>query len=201
MSARRSPKRKNPAQKPRPTPAKPRPPKQYLTPPDGSSVIRDRARARPNPSGGRRAAGDGEHGVRVSVARLEGFPRLAIRSGLDVQTAFRKIIPADDEREHFAAIYLDGKHVMKGWSIISIGTLSASLVHPREVFRLAILLGAAAIVVAHNHPSGDPSPSREDVEISKRLKDVGDLIGITLLDHVVLGMETRYVSLRERGLM
>ncbi|MCA9573523.1 MAG: JAB domain-containing protein, partial [Myxococcales bacterium] len=81
--------------------------------------------------------------------------------------------------------------------LVSVGTLTTSLVHPREVFGPALSDAAAALIVVHNHPSGDPSPSQEDVEITKRLIEVGRLLGVPLLDHVVVG-EGRFVSLRER---
>jgi DNA repair protein RadC len=81
---------------------------------------------------------------------------------------------------------------------VSIGTLDSSLVHPREVFKDAILASAAAIIVVHNHPSGDPSPSAEDRRITTRLQECGTLLGIELLDHIILG-DNRFVSLKERG--
>lgn len=159
------------------------------------SRLERRIRGNPTPL----APGDGWSGVRVSVKRLEGYPGRRVEQARDVVEAFRRIIPSDDEREHFAAIYLDGKHAVKGWTILTIGTLGSSMVHPRETFRPAILLGAAALVCAHNHPSGDPQPSREDLQITERLRDAGQLIGITLLDHVVLGHGDRFVSFREKG--
>jgi DNA repair protein RadC len=101
------------------------------------------------------------------------------------------------ERETFHALFLDGKHRLQSSSCISVGTLTCSLVHPREVFGPALREGAAALIVAHNHPSGDPEPSAEDVSVTRRLIEVGRLVGIPLVDHVVLG-EGRWVSLRER---
>ncbi|MNI91173.1 hypothetical protein D3C73_1487960 [compost metagenome] len=83
---------------------------------------------------------------------------------------------------------------------VSSGTLNASLVHPRETFKLAILANAASIIGCHNHPSGDPTPSPEDVEITERIRDAGSLMGIDLLDHIVLG-EGSFISMKERGLM
>jgi DNA repair protein RadC len=101
------------------------------------------------------------------------------------------------ERETFLVLLLDGKHRLRRIERVSEGTLTSSLVHPREVFRPAIAEGAAAVVVAHNHPSGDPEPSAEDLEVTRRLLEVGRLVGIPVLDHLVLG-EGRWVSLRER---
>lgn len=100
-------------------------------------------------------------------------------------------------RETFYTLLLDGKHALRRIEVVSVGTLTCSLVHPREVFRPALREAAAAIVCAHNHPSGDPEPSAEDVEVTRRLVDAGKLLGVPLLDHVVLG-EGRWVSLRER---
>jgi DNA repair protein RadC len=104
------------------------------------------------------------------------------------------------ERETFLALLLDGKHRLRRVVRISEGTLTTSLVHPREVFRAAVREAAAALVVAHNHPSGDPEPSREDVEVTHRLRDAGTLLGIPLLDHVIAGAGS-YVSLRERRIV
>lgn len=105
---------------------------------------------------------------------------------------------ADRPTEEFWALLLDGKHRVLAWHQVSVGTLNMSLVHPREVFGAAVRLGAAAIAVAHNHPSGDPTPSREDLAVTKRLRDAGELLGIPLMDHVIIG-EASNVSLREQG--
>ncbi len=101
------------------------------------------------------------------------------------------------ERETLFVITLDGRHRMTGCHRISEGTLTMSLVHPREVFGLAIRESAAAIIVAHNHPSGDSEPSPEDLRVTRRLADAGKLLGIPLLDHVVIG-HGEHVSIRER---
>jgi DNA repair protein RadC len=101
-------------------------------------------------------------------------------------------------REHFVAFYLDARHRLLVLETVAVGSLNASLVHPREVFRPAVAVGAAALVVAHNHPSGCPRPSREDLELTARLEDCGRLMGIELLDHLVVGRRD-VVSLRESG--
>ncbi len=101
------------------------------------------------------------------------------------------------ERECFLALLLDGKHKLKKRELVSTGTLTTSLVHPREVFRPAVRESAAAVIVVHNHPSGDPEPSREDLEVTRRLSDAGRLLGVPLLDHVVVG-EGSFVSIRSR---
>jgi DNA repair protein RadC len=104
----------------------------------------------------------------------------------------------DEAVEVFAALLLNGKHRVTGYVEVSRGTLTASLVHPREVFGPALRLGAAAVVVVHNHPSGDPEPSGEDLSVTRRLIGCGELLGVPLLDHVVLGDGERLVSIRNR---
>jgi len=91
------------------------------------------------------------------------------------------------DREHFIALHLNGKNNVIAKETISIGTLQQSLVHPREVFKGAILNGSASIIVAHNHPSGDPSPSNEDIGMTARLKSAGELLGVKVLDHIIVG--------------
>lgn len=102
------------------------------------------------------------------------------------------------EREEVWALLLDAKHRVKGVRIVAIGHLSGAPVHPREVFKEAIRRSSAAIVIAHNHPSGDPTPSPSDVALTKRLRDAGELLGIPVLDHVVLG-DGCHTSLKEQG--
>lgn len=96
---------------------------------------------------------------------------------------------SEHKKEHFVALYLDARNRLIHMETVSIGTLNASLVHPREVFEPAIRHCAAQVIVAHNHPSGDPEPSAEDVALTRRLADAGALLGITLLDHVVVAGE------------
>jgi len=102
------------------------------------------------------------------------------------------------DREAFFLLSLNTKNGVIAIRTISIGSLSANIVHPREVFKAAILDSASHIIVAHNHPSGDPTPSREDIELTKRLSEVSNLLSITLLDHVIIG-EGRHYSLKETG--
>ena len=106
----------------------------------------------------------------------------------------------DQEREHFLMLSLDTKNALKAVHIISIGSLNANIVHPREVFYFAIQDRAAAIIVGHNHPSGDPHPSQADIDVTKKLKAGGELLGIELYDHIVFG-DSRYVSMKEDNLM
>lgn len=103
-------------------------------------------------------------------------------------------------KEHFLVLCLNARRQMVRLETVSVGTLSASLVHPREVFTPAIAHGAAAVVVAHNHPSGDPSPSAEDREATRRLSRAGELLGIPLADHVIVA-ESSYFSFRESGIL
>ncbi|MBB3109898.1 DNA repair protein RadC [Paenibacillus phyllosphaerae] len=104
------------------------------------------------------------------------------------------------KKEHFVCLFLNTKNHVIGKETLSIGTLNASLVHPREVFRAAIKCSSASIICLHNHPSGDPSPSPEDIALTRRLQEAGELMGIDILDHVVIG-DNRFVSLKEQGLM
>lgn len=143
-------------------------------------------------------------GLRLAAAfalgrRVEGARRLPRPSMQSAEAVFRHLSPGMRglQKERFMALLLDGKHRLIGLERISEGTLTTSLVHPREVFRPAIRDSAAAIVVAHNHPSGDPEPSAEDLDVTRRLLRVSRLVGIPLVDHVVMG-ESSWVSLRER---
>ncbi len=102
----------------------------------------------------------------------------------------------DEAVEVFVALLLDVQNGVTGLVEVSRGTLTSSLVHPREVFGPALRLGAAAVIVSHNHPSGDPDPSIADKEVTRRLLEAGKLLGVPLLDHVVLGSEGRFCSLR-----
>lgn len=106
----------------------------------------------------------------------------------------------DKAKEHFKLILLNPRNRIIGISTISIGTLNASLVHPREVFKDAITHSAASVVLAHNHPSGDPDPSEDDLKITKKLVDSGKILGIEVLDHIVIG-KNNFCSFKERGLI
>ncbi|KAB8134771.1 JAB domain-containing protein [Gracilibacillus oryzae] len=102
------------------------------------------------------------------------------------------------KQEHFVVIFLNTKNQVIHRQTIFIGSLNASIVHPREVFREAVKRSAASIICAHNHPSGDPSPSQEDIHVTKRLVESGKVIGIDLLDHLIIG-DHRFISLKEKG--
>ncbi|WP_282597708.1 DNA repair protein RadC [Bacillus sp. REN3] len=101
-------------------------------------------------------------------------------------------------QEHFVCLYLNTKNQILHKQTIFIGSLNASIVHPREVYKEAVRRSAASLICVHNHPSGDPSPSREDIEVTKRLAESGKIVGIELLDHLIIG-ENKYVSLKEKG--
>lgn len=106
----------------------------------------------------------------------------------------------DVRREHFMVLLLDGKNRVIKRVQISEGSLNQSIVHPREVFNVAVRDSAAAIILLHNHPTGDPTPSQEDLEVTRRLREAGDLMGIKVLDHVIIG-EGCFYSFAERGHM
>jgi DNA repair protein RadC len=106
----------------------------------------------------------------------------------------------DKAKEHFKLILLNPRNKIIGISTISIGTLNASLVHPREVFKDAIMHSAASVVLAHNHPSGDPEPSEDDLKITKKMVESGKILGIEVLDHIVIGKDN-FCSFKERGLI
>jgi len=107
----------------------------------------------------------------------------------------------DSDREILAVLTLDTKNKITSITSASVGSLNTSIVHPREVFKTAILSNAASIIIGHNHPSGDPSPSKEDISITTRLKECGKILGIDLLDHIIVGEDNNYISLKERGLL
>ncbi|MCL6478526.1 MAG: DNA repair protein RadC [Peptococcaceae bacterium] len=104
------------------------------------------------------------------------------------------------DREHFCVLLLNTKHQVLARETISIGTLNSSLVHPRELFRAAIKRSASAVILVHNHPSGDPAPSREDREITQRLKHAGSIIGIEVLDHIIIG-DNKFISFKDKGMI
>ncbi|KAF5090570.1 hypothetical protein DSECCO2_16360 [anaerobic digester metagenome] len=107
----------------------------------------------------------------------------------------------DADREQVIVCCLDTKNQPLSISVVSMGILNSSLIHPREIFKTAILTNAASIMLFHNHPSGDPEPSNEDLSITQRIKEAGVLMGIELLDHIIIGTEGRYCSLKEKGLV
>ncbi len=121
----------------------------------------------------------------------------SIRTPADIARLFMDDMKHYD-REYFKAAFLNTKNQIIKVVTVSIGSLNASIVHPREILKPAIVASAASIVLVHNHPTGDPTPSREDVEFTRRFARCGELIGIELLDHVVIGAD-RFESLKESG--
>ncbi|HSW61985.1 MAG TPA: DNA repair protein RadC [Dissulfurispiraceae bacterium] len=104
------------------------------------------------------------------------------------------------KKELFVALFLDAKNKLIREYKVSEGTLTNSLIHPREAFKQAIKESAASVIFVHNHPSGDPTPSRDDLAVTRRLKDVGELVGIAVLDHIIIG-DGAFVSLKEKGVL
>jgi DNA repair protein RadC len=136
------------------------------------------------------------------VAEPTEFPAGSpCRASNDAERIARSIYQRlDADKRAFLVTHLDNKNRVNGFKVVSTGSLTASLVHPREVWRAALHLCAAAVIFVHNHPSGEPTPSQEDQEITRRLKETGDILGIRVLDHVVLGQE-RFFSFSDRGLL
>lgn len=130
--------------------------------------------------------------------------KIQLDSPKKVVEILQKVLKSEDlidqEKEHFWVIGLNNRNIIKYLELISLGILNANLVHPREVFRLAIMKGVASIIVSHNHPSGDPEPSEDDLEITKRLKKSGEILGIEVLDHLII-TNKRFYSFKERGLI
>ena len=128
-------------------------------------------------------------------------PVAQIRSSRDARDVLAQYLDGVD-REHFVVLLLDQKNKIIGIHTVSTGSLTASVVHPREVYKVAILSNAAAIIAGHNHPSGDPGPSAEDRALTTRLADAGKLLGIALLDHIIVGDgSTSYFSFADDGLL
>jgi DNA repair protein RadC len=136
----------------------------------------------------------------VFEGSLQGRPCLtSTEESLDFFKQYWAVHPANDQ-ERFVVACLDTKHRVQCVVVITIGTLDASLVHPREVFKPAFIEGSSAIVLSHNHPSGNPDPSREDRQVTDRLTEAGQLLGIIVLDHIIHGDGTGQVlSIRENS--
>ena len=135
--------------------------------------------------------------VRLVPGSCPASPLVLVHDSISAATALRPFFAGLD-REQFLVCCLDAKHAIIGVNVVSIGSLTLSIVHPREVFKPAILLNTSAIICAHNHPSGDPEPSSEDRALTTRLRQAGDLLGITVLDHIILGDDRTY-SFADRG--
>ena len=132
---------------------------------------------------------------RMASERVEA--RLKISEPSTLAAYFMEIL-RHEKSERFLVVLIDAKCKMIDYEVVSTGSLTASIVHPREVYKVAIKKSAHSIIVLHNHPSGDPTPSQEDLHITKRLKSVGEVMGIPLLDHIIIG-DNSYKSLREES--
>jgi DNA repair protein RadC len=138
-----------------------------------------------------------ELGKRLYQKHSEG--RYTIRSPEDAATYLMTDMSSLTQ-EHFVVLFLNVKNEVLHKQTIFIGSLNSSIVHPREIFREAVKRSAASIICAHNHPSGNPTPSPEDIEVTKRLSEAGALMGIEVLDHVIIG-DHQFISLKEKGYM
>lgn len=133
------------------------------------------------------------------IASLGPENRTVIRCPEDVKNLVMEEMRYLD-REHFRTISLNTKNHVLAVDTVSIGSLNSSIVHPRELFKNPIKRSSAALILVHNHPSGDPTPSKEDIEVTKRLSDAGKLLGIEILDHIIIG-DQKYISLKEKALL
>lgn len=125
-------------------------------------------------------------------------PKTRLTAPSQIWEMFRFL--GNESKEWMVVLLMDGKNRLSAIDICSIGTLNQSLCHPREIFKSALITSCAAIALVHNHPTGDTTPSREDIEITRRLKEASEIIGIRLLDHVIVS-DSEYTSFVERGLM
>jgi DNA repair protein RadC len=124
---------------------------------------------------------------------------IVVREASNAVSFMRKVLP-DNSREHFIALYLDGANQTVGYAVVFTGTANACVAHPREVFQIAVLLGAVSLIVGHTHPSGQPLPSKEDEKVTQIFKEAGQILGIKVYDHVVIGKDS-HTSLAELGLL
>lgn len=136
-----------------------------------------------------------ELGCRMQAAALPKLGKISSSFGVAQQMIHEL---KDFQQEHLVALYLNTKNEVIHKETIFIGSLNQSIAHPREIFQRAVKVAAAKLIAVHNHPSGNPDPSRNDLELTKRLQGCGELLGIELLDHLIIGQDT-YISLREEG--
>lgn len=133
------------------------------------------------------------------LSQFSDLPRPVIKSPDDAAGLVMEEMRHLD-REHFRALLLNTRNQVIGTDKVSVGTLNSSTVHPRELFRSAIKRSAASVILVHNHPSGDPTPSREDLDITGRLSEAGKIIGIEVLDHIIIG-DNKFTSFKAKGLI
>ena len=144
-----------------------------------------------------------------SVGTSDNIPSFGADSPEKIYTFYKSVIESDPgyevEKEHFVAICLNTRLTVTGWHMVSIGSLSECTCHPREIFRPVIVRCSHTFVLAHNHPSGDPSPSNADEQITRRIREASELLKISLIDHLIIGVpapgRAPYYSFREAGLV
>ncbi|WP_410053643.1 JAB domain-containing protein [Clostridium sp.] len=147
------------------------------------------------------------HAKRVNIVSLKMikessilYSKRNISSPSEAVIIGRQVLDESD-REKLLLCCLNIKNEPTDLNIVSVGSLNSSIVHPREVFKVAILSNSASIILFHNHPSGDSTPSKEDIDITERIKESGKILGIELIDHIILGDNDEYTSLKERGVI
>lgn len=147
-----------------------------------------------------------KHAKRVNIVQVKlvrekviHYKNRKIRSPEDAYNLMKEYL-GDVDREHFIVICLDTKNQPTCIQTVHIGSLNASIVHPREVLKSALLSNSASIIVGHNHPSDNPSPSPEDIQVTERLKEAGNILGIDLLDHLIICSDS-FKSLKEAGVI
>lgn len=139
------------------------------------------------------------YGVYVVREPRLPFPKPMLSGPEDARALLQRCLGYQD-REVFAIVLMDARNQVMGVNTVSVGSVSASIVHPREVFKPAILMAASSILLAHCHPSGDPTPSQDDIELTRRLSRAGQLLGIEVLDHIIVA-DASYCSFKERGIL
>ena len=137
--------------------------------------------------------------IRWQMVREDGPEAVPFKDAGDVATYLIRQGYADRDREAFVVLLLDVKHRVIAEEVVTIGILDGALIHPREAFKAAVAGSAAGIILAHNHPSGDPKPSGQDAEVTKRLRKAGEVLGIPVVDHVIVGSTGAHFSFREQG--
>jgi DNA repair protein RadC len=138
--------------------------------------------------------------VSLQMIKEKTFPYATnkITDPMSAVNLLREFIQKQD-REVFVLICLDSKNKVNAINVVSIGNLNSAIIHPREIFKTAILANSASIIVGHNHPSGCPIASKEDISVTERIKKASEILGIQLLDHVIIGDEGKYYSFKEKG--
>lgn len=148
---------------------------------------------------------ENERKININVVSLklvkEKNISISMGNKFDVVSSLSNLIKEKD-REYFVVISLNTKLFVNSINVVSIGSVNSTIVHPREVFKVAVLSNAKCIIVAHNHPSGDVMPSREDIDVTHRLKEASEIMGITLLDHIIVAFQNPEIySFKENGLI